>query len=108
MGTEARTLAEAGAILVEAPLRFYAERDFAEPRADPHGERRNIGRRATLMSPVQYEVDALRDLAKRTRDLARRTRVTFRRKRLLALAERYEAKAAEIERSGKLPETTDS
>ena len=55
------------------------------------------------MNAVQYEVEALRDLAKRTRDLAGRTRARHRKDQLLALAEKYEAKADEIERSGKLP-----
>ncbi len=60
------------------------------------------------MNAVQYEVEALRDLARRTRDLASRTRVVYRRKQLLALADQYDARAAEIERSGKLPETARS
>ena len=55
-------------------------------------------RRATLMNAVQYEAEALRDLAKRTRDLAGRARLVHRREHLLALAECYEAKADEIER----------
>ncbi len=57
------------------------------------------------MNAVRYEVEALRDLAKRARDLASRTKTVYRRDQLRSLANHYEAKAAEIERTGNLPET---
>lgn len=63
---------------------------------------------ALLMNAVRFEVEALRDLARRTRDLANRTRGRHRKDQLLALAAKYESKADEIERSGKLPETAGS
>lgn len=54
------------------------------------------------MNAVQFEVDALRDLAKRARELARRVRALHRRDQLLALAAKYEAQADEIERRRKV------
>ncbi len=60
------------------------------------------------MNAVQYEVEALRDLAKRARDLADRATVPHRRDQLRALAEEYDANADHIERTGKLPETSGS
>lgn len=57
------------------------------------------------MNAVRFEVEALRDLARRCRELAARMRVSRRKSQFLELAEGYESRAAELEKRGELPNT---
>lgn len=54
-----------------------------------------------MATAIEYEVQALRELARRARTLAEKMTVPFRKAQYLALAEEYEARADEIEKRGK-------